>query len=56
MLGFFTDKKTKLEKQYSKLLAESHRLSHIDRKASDLKMAEADELLTKIKSIENGER
>lgn len=52
MLGFFTDKKTKLEKQYSKLLAESHRLSHSDRKASDLKMAEANEVLQQLQALE----
>ncbi len=52
MLGLFTDKKTKLEKKYTKLLAESHRLSHSDRAASDLKMSEAEEVLKQIKSLE----
>lgn len=32
-------------KQYKALLAEAHRLSTIDRKASDLKRAEAEALL-----------
>jgi hypothetical protein len=56
MLGFFTDKKTKLEKKYNALMSESHRLSHTDRKASDLKMAEAEAVLEEIKRLENGSR
>ena len=52
MLGLFTDKKTKLEKHYTKLMSESHRLSHTDRAASDLKMAEAEEVLKQIRSLE----
>ena len=52
MFGLFASKITKLEKKYAQLLEHSHRLSHIDRKASDLKMAEANEILTQIKAIE----
>jgi hypothetical protein len=36
MFGLFTGKKAKLEQKYAKLLEESHRLSHINRKDSDL--------------------
>ncbi len=56
MFGIFTNKKAKFEKQYQALMAESHRLSHSDRQASDLKMAEAEAVLEKIKSLENGNR
>ena len=52
MFGLFADKKTKLEKKYAQLLEESYRLSHSNRKASDLKMAEADRILTQIKFLE----
>lgn len=41
----------KLQEQYKKLLSEAHRLSTIDRKASDQKMAEADEISRKIDSL-----
>lgn len=53
MFGLFGDKKKKLEKKYAQLLEESHRLSHSNRKASDLKMAEADQVLTQIKDLES---
>lgn len=53
MFGLFANKKKKLEKKYAQLLEESHRLSHSNRKVSDLKMAEAEEVLTQIKAIEN---
>jgi hypothetical protein len=57
MFGLFKGSKSKedcsaLEKQYQQLLAESHRLSHFDRKKSDLKAAEADELRRKIDALE----
>ncbi|QEG37583.1 Lacal_2735 family protein [Bythopirellula goksoeyrii] len=45
-------RKKNLEKKYAQLLEESHRLSHTNRKASDLKRAEAEEVLTQIKAIE----
>ncbi|MGD1846658.1 MAG: Lacal_2735 family protein [Salibacteraceae bacterium] len=41
----------RLQKQYRKLIEEAHRLSTIDRKASDLKMAEADEVMNRIESL-----
>ncbi|MBP6642755.1 MAG: Lacal_2735 family protein [Flavobacteriales bacterium] len=39
------DPREAVMKRYRELLAESHRLSTIDRKASDLKRAEAENLL-----------
>jgi len=39
------DPREEVMKRYRELLAESHRLSTIDRKASDLKRAEAENLL-----------
>ena len=53
MFGFFK-KKTPLEKlqlEYKKLLAEAHKLSKIDRKKSEQKMAEANEILNKIDDL-----
>ena len=52
MLGFFGDRKKKLEKKYRKLLDESFRLSHTDRKASDLKAAEADEIRKQLDALD----
>lgn len=48
-------KKSKVEilnKRYHKLLNEAHRLSTVNRKASDEKTAEADRLLTEIEKLE----
>jgi len=53
MFGFFK-KKTPLEKlhlEYKKLLSEAHKLSKVDRKKSDHKMAEANEVLNKIDAL-----
>ena len=54
MFGLFKKKseKEKLEDQYEKLLAEAHKLSTINRTASDAKAAEADVVLRKIEAIE----
>ena len=41
----------KLEEQYRKLLAESHALSTTNRRQSDLKMAEADEVLKLLENL-----
>lgn len=49
---FGGNKKDKLEKKYAKLLGESHRLSTSDRKASDLKLAEAEAVLAELKKLE----
>lgn len=41
-----------LNKQYKKLLKESYKLSTINRKASDVKAAEADRVLKEIERLE----
>ena len=45
------DPKKQLEKQYKALLAEAHRLSSTDRKASDAKAAEAEEIGKKLEAM-----
>lgn len=45
------DKLGKLQKKYQKLLEEAHKLSHTDRKAADLKSAEAEEVLKEIEAL-----
>lgn len=53
MFGLFK-KKTEVEKlqeQYEKLIKEAHKLSTVDRKASDLKAYDADQILKKIEEI-----
>jgi hypothetical protein len=47
MFGLFKkkDPRDQIMKRYKDLLAESHRLSTVDRRASDLKRAEAEALL-----------
>ena len=54
MFGLFKkkSKKEKLNEQYKKLMEESYQLSHSNRKASDLKRAEAEELLKEIDALE----
>jgi hypothetical protein len=53
MFGLFKKKteKEKLQETYKKLLDESYKLSHTNRKASDEKAYEANELLKKIESM-----
>lgn len=53
-MGLFkrTSEKEKLQAKYEKLIAEAYKLSHSDRKASDLKTDEADELMKKIESMD----
>ncbi len=41
----------KLKKQYEKLMQESYQLSTTDRKASDIKRAEAEEIAMKIEAL-----
>ncbi|NNF33202.1 MAG: Lacal_2735 family protein [Saprospiraceae bacterium] len=55
MFGLFKKKSPveKLQDDYKKLMEESYRLSTSDRKASDLKRAEADEILKQIEAIQN---
>jgi hypothetical protein len=54
MFGLFKKKSEveKLEEKYEKLLKEAHTLSTINRKESDLKQAEAAEVLKKIEEIQ----
>ena len=51
----FKGQKSKLEKKYQQLLAEAHRLAQVDRKKSDLKSAEAEEVRKAIEALENSE-
>ncbi len=53
MFGLFkkADPLEKLNQKYKKLLEESHKLSHSDRKAADLKAQEAEEVLTEIERL-----
>lgn len=52
MFGFFKkDPIKQLQKEYKQLLEESFRLSTTDRKASDLKRAEAENVLNKIEAL-----
>lgn len=48
-----TSAKDKLIKKYQKLLEQSHQLSHSNRKESDQKQAEAEEVLEEIKRLES---
>ena len=53
MFGFLKKKSPidKLNKKYQDLMAESHRLSTIDRSASDAKFSEAQEILNQIDEL-----
>jgi len=53
MFGLFKKKSPidKLHDSYEKLMQESHRASTTDRKLSDLKFAEAQEVLQKIETL-----
>lgn len=57
MFGLFKKKSEldKLNEQYEKLLKEAHRLSTLDRTASDAKVAEANEILKKIERLEESQ-
>lgn len=48
----FGNKKAKLQAKYKKLSEEAYRLSTIDRKKSDAKTVEAEEVLKQIEAIE----
>ena len=52
-MGLFSRKieKEKLQAKYKKLIDEAYKLSHTNRRASDLKTAEADELLKQIETM-----
>ncbi len=53
MFGLFkkTSEKEKLQKEYAKLMAEAHKLSHSDRRKADEKTAEAEEVAKKIDAL-----
>ena len=52
-MGLFSrkSKKEKMLDQYNKMLNEAHKLSHTDRKASDMKRMEAEEYYQKIQEV-----
>ena len=52
MFGLFKkDPRKQLEKKYKALMEESYQLSTVDRRKSDLKRAEAEEVLKELDSI-----
>lgn len=57
MFGLFKKKseKEKLQLVYRNLLREAHQLSHSNRKAADIKLAEAEEINKKIAALDNHE-
>ena len=54
-MGLFKRKSKgeKLEEQYRKLLSEAHKLSTTNRRKSDSKIAEANEVLNQIELLKN---
>jgi hypothetical protein len=52
-MGWFKKKteEEKLIEQYDRLVKEAHRLSHTDRKASDAKQGEAEEVWKKVEAL-----
>ncbi|KAA1243098.1 Lacal_2735 family protein [Aquimarina sp. RZ0] len=55
MFGLFKKKSEKeiLQKKYKELMEQAYKLSHSNRSASDDKQAEAEEVLKRIKEIED---
>ncbi|MFD2550671.1 Lacal_2735 family protein [Bizionia sediminis] len=55
MFGLFKGKSEveKLQKQYESLMKDWHRLSTTDRKASDLKYAEAEKIAKRIEELQS---
>jgi len=55
MFGFFKKKSKadQLRKQYKSLIEEAYKLSHTNRKASDLKNKEAEDLWKEIEKLES---
>ncbi|MBU2997265.1 Lacal_2735 family protein [Cellulophaga baltica] len=53
MFGLFknSSKEEKLRSQYEKLLKEAHKLSTINRKMSDQKISEADEIMKQLEKL-----
>ncbi|MBG24954.1 MAG: hypothetical protein CL818_02595 [Croceibacter sp.] len=54
MFGLFkkSTEKEKLQAKYAKLMEQAHKLSKSNRRASDAKVAEAEELLHKMENLE----
>lgn len=53
-MGFFfksKSEKQKLQEKYAKLMAEAHKLSQSNRAAGDAKLAEAQEVMTKLEAL-----
>lgn len=48
-----SSKRAKLEKKYKNLLEESYRLSHSNRKKSDAKLAEAEEVRLQLEALDS---
>lgn len=54
MIQFFKkDPRKKLARQYEKLMQEAYELSTVNRRLSDEKYAEADEVIKKIEALKN---
>lgn len=53
MFGLFKSKseEEKLQERYQKLMAEAHKLSHSNRRASDEKVAEAEEVMKQLEQL-----
>ena len=53
MFGLFKKKseKEKLQDRYRKLMEESHKLSHINRKLADEKVFEADQVMKQLEAL-----
>jgi len=52
MGGVFGGEEAKLKRQYDQLAEQAYKLSQTNRQASDLKQAEADEVLKKLEALE----
>ena len=53
MFGLFKKKteQEKLQERYQKLMGEAHKLSHSNRRASDEKVAEAEEVMKQLEAL-----
>ncbi len=52
MFGSSSNDKASLQKKYTQLMEESYRLSHTNRKQSDLKRGEAEEIGKRLDQLE----
>lgn len=52
MFGFSRNEKDRLQKKYNQLMEESYRLSHTNRKQSDLKRGEAEEIAKRLDELD----